>query len=33
MPTMRLAIMLFTRDLRLQGNPALDADTAPIIET
>jgi deoxyribodipyrimidine photolyase len=25
MPTMRLAIMLFTRDLRLQDNPALDA--------
>jgi hypothetical protein len=29
MPTMRLAIMLFTRDLRLQDNPALDADTEP----
>jgi deoxyribodipyrimidine photo-lyase len=27
MPTMRLAIMLFTRDLRLQDNPALDAAT------
>jgi deoxyribodipyrimidine photolyase len=25
MPTMRLAIMLFTRDLRLRDNPALDA--------